>query len=387
MNRLYIFRDSYEPNTATLNRFLGFVKGFSQLGIYTTACFIRPNGNCDKVPERFDNITFNYLWDRKKLRFGKFKYIQQIWWIISFLLKLKRGDNIILFGTNEFLFVFSFFKNKINLYHEITEHPDIGRNRDSKILNFFHKLYLKDCKSLKGLFVISISLKKYFSKIGVPQERIHVINMIVDSTRFEVLKKNNVAKDYIAYCGSIVNSKDGVDTLIKSFKVVSDRIRDLNLYLIGDFPFKEDKIINFKLIEEYHLQNKIVFTGKVPANEMPQLLKNAHALVLARPDNLQAQNGFPTKLGEYLLTANPVVVTGVGEIPLFLKDGESAFIAEPGDIDDIAEKIYRAVVCQDEASKIGKGGCTVAMEHFNYKKEAEKIVNVVFGKQKYNERI
>ena len=48
-------------------------------------------------------------------------------------------------------------------------------------------------------------------------------------------------------------------------------------------------------------------------------------LVLARPDNIQAKGGFPTKLGEYLATGNPVVVTKVGEIPNYLIDGVNAF--------------------------------------------------------------
>ena len=120
--------------------------------------------------------------------------------------------------------------------------------------------------------------------------------------------------------------------------------------------------------------------GEVSANEIPQLLKNAQVLVLARPDNLQAKNGFPTKLGEYLLTANPVVITNVGDIPLFLKDGESAFIARPGNVKNIAEKIYYAVGHQDEANRIGEQGRLVALKYFNYKIEAEKIINVIFGK-------
>lgn len=70
---------------------------------------------------------------------------------------------------------------------------------------------------------------------------------------------------------------------------------------------------------------------------MPQMLKNAEALVLDRPNSLQAQYGFPTKLGEYLLTGNPVVVTKVGDIPLYLKDGVSALLSEDRNPKEFAE--------------------------------------------------
>lgn len=104
---------------------------------------------------------------------------------------------------------------------------------------------------------------------------------------------------------------------------------------------------------------------------MPQILKNAAVLALDRPDSLQAQCGFPTKLGEYLLTENPVVVTKVGDIPLFLKDGETALIAEERDPQDFSSKLIWALQNPEEASKIGKAGALVAMREFNYLNETK----------------
>ena len=61
---------------------------------------------------------------------------------------------------------------------------------------------------------------------------------------------------------------------------------------------------NLELIENLGVKNSVIFTGIVSAAEIPQILKNATVLALDRPDSLQAQCGFPTKLGEYLLTEN-----------------------------------------------------------------------------------
>ena len=110
------------------------------------------------------------------------------------------------------------------------------------------------------------------------------------------------------------------------------------------------------------------------AEAIPQLLMNAEVLALDRPDNLQAKYGFPTKLGEYLLTKNPVVVTAVGDIPKFLKDGVSALIAKPSDAEDFSSKLIWALTHKDEAARIGRAGCSVAMENFNSFTEAQKIV-------------
>ena len=115
----------------------------------------------------------------------------------------------------------------------------------------------------------------------------------------------------------------------------------------------------------------------VSAAEIPQILKNATVLALDRPDSLQAQCGFPTKLGEYLLTENPVVVTKVGDIPLFLKDGETALLAEERNPHEFSSKLLWALEHPAEAIEIGKAGAQVAMREFNYLNETKKIIKAI----------
>ena len=119
------------------------------------------------------------------------------------------------------------------------------------------------------------------------------------------------------------------------------------------------------------------FKGVIPAEQMPQMLKNACVLVLARPDSLQAQCGFPTKLGEYLLTGNPVVVTRVGDIPLFLENQKTALLAEQRNPGDFAEKVLWAIEHPKEAELIGLAGREVALKEFNYRTETKKILNII----------
>ena len=128
------------------------------------------------------------------------------------------------------------------------------------------------------------------------------------------------------------------------------------------------------------ISNKVVFTGVVSIQDMPQLLKDAEALVLDRPDSIQAQCGFPTKLGEYLLTENPVIVTKVGDIPKFLTDGVSALLAEERNPEDFASKIEWVLSHKEEAAEIGKRGALVALKNFNCEIETKKIIDFIMKK-------
>ena len=167
--------------------------------------------------------------------------------------------------------------------------------------------------------------------------------MTVDADRFIGVNKKTDKEKYVAYCGTASNNKDGVDKLIKAFAIVCKKHDKIKLLIIGKTPSEKEKTGNNALIKSLGIADKVIFTGFVNANLIPQLLMGAEVLLLDRPDNIQARNGFPTKLGEYLLTGKPVVVTKVGDIPLFLKDGESALLADPQNEQDFADKICWAI--------------------------------------------
>ena len=50
MGKLYIVCNSYNPNTASANRLLSFVQGFSELGVEAEVVFLVPNSDMSKVP-------------------------------------------------------------------------------------------------------------------------------------------------------------------------------------------------------------------------------------------------------------------------------------------------------------------------------------------------
>lgn len=247
-------------------------------------------------------------------------------------------------------------------FYELNEHPSIqfrriikgdcnkdDFNRLSTILNRFN-----------GVMCISTELKKMLIKCGVDNDKIHIVNMIVDPSRFAGIKKQET-DDYIGYCGAADNNKDGVDQLIKAFAKIIYKFPNLKLYIMG--PKRED-CKNEDLARILGIRERVIFTGMINPDKMPTMLVNARVLALARPQSIQAQYGFPTKLGEYLLTGNPVVVTKVGDIPIFLKNGESAYLVDPDSVDDFAAQLEVALSDRN-ASVVGANGQKVALESFS----------------------
>lgn len=370
---LYILNFQYSPNTAANNRLLAYYRAFDQMGIKAHVVYVHPDRQYSRIDEKFSNIRITYLWNKflpyrgflGKLTYGRY--------VKRFLSMLKPGDIVYTYSISALTMACTKIEG-VKVYAERTEHPEASMGFPSPLAALTPEEHYETLQRLAGLFVISEPLRDYYNTQGVEKSKIKIINMTVDPSRFLNIHKTSCKDRYIAYCGTASNNKDGVDELIKAFVIVAQRIPDVKLYIIGKTPSKEQKFGNMELVESLGLKNRVLFTGIVNAENIPHLLKNAEVLALDRPDNLQAKYGFPTKLGEYLLTRNPVVVTAVGDIPKFLKDGVSALIAKPCDAKDFSSKLIWVLTHKDEAARIGREGCSVAMEHFNSFTEAQKIV-------------
>lgn len=217
-------------------------------------------------------------------------------------------------------------------------------------------------RKTEGLLVQTQYLRDYFRNYGIMN--ICVYNILIDPARFQNLKRTDTSRT-IVYCGKVGLYKDGVNDLITAFSIVHQQIKYVKLKIIGGFASSEDEKILREKVHELALDDVVEFTGKVFPSEMPQLLYNAEVLALARPNNIQAKYGFPSKLGEYLFTGNPVVLTRVGEIDHFVKDRESCVFAKPDNPDDFAEKLLWTLKNPEVARSIGTKGKLVAEQQFS----------------------
>ena len=361
---------SFVPNTASTNRLLAYMCNIPK-DINVRLFFIMPDDLYSRWNQVPDNVEVIYCWDIFKIKWKFLKIFLFYFALFYIRILLRRGDVVYCYNTPLYMNIFR--KKGIKLYGEKTEHPEVTSS-ESRLIKYSLKKHLLLCRNLDGLFVISSSLKNYYINQGVDKNKIHIINMIVETSRFSNLIKENNNVKYLAYCGTMSNTKDGVDKLIRSFKYVNDKYPEILLYIIGKASSDKENNENYKLALSLNIVDKIVFTGKVPANDIPQLLKNAEALVLNRPDSLQSQCGFPTKLGEYLLTGNPVIVTKVGDIPLFLENHISAILSSPYDDEEFGNKILWVIEHPEESSKIGLNGKKVALKFFNAQTETKKLL-------------
>lgn len=380
-DRIIFLNRRYCPGEAWTNRVIAYAKGFAEAGEKVLLFYIITDKKRTKPDINITGVKVINLWESDGLLARSFKVISFLKNLLRFPRFVRKGDLLFIYGGYEYQLRMALkVKEKAKVFCEITEHPLVfGASEYAKRAN---DRKINMLKKLDGLFVISNSLKQYYVKQGIPEETIHVINMFVDTGRFEGLKKQSEEK-YIGYCGSVSYEKDGVDCLIKAFATFYRSHTDYKLMIIGKGT--SDNVITElqQLASSLHVADSVVFTGQVAPEQMPQLLYDAFILALARPDSTQARNGFPTKLGEYLATGNPVVVTSVGEIPAFLTDGVNAFLANPGDPEDFARKLSWVADNYEKAKEIGQKGRILSNGAFNYSVQSQEALRHIDNYYKY----
>jgi glycosyltransferase involved in cell wall biosynthesis len=382
---IVIGRLSYPGGTAASNRVHLYCKSLKKengfpfvINLHST--FTKPQkfnylGKHDGIPFLYAQKT--PLWE-KRLLVRNLKKIKGLFNTVFVLWKIKKKHHLkVLFYATEAwdeLFLFVFLKMmKISIIRDCSEIPSFIRDERKalKIHTFFLRLRVK---MYNDLIVISDHLNSFYSAI-FPKKRIFQIPILVDMDRFTNIEAKEHAGKIITYVGSMGGNKDGLQNLIEAMALVNKNNKNTHLHLVGSAS--EDDMSRLKnKVKKSGLENTISFLGKRNADEIPAILSNSDLLVLARPDNEQAKAGFPTKLGEYLACAKPIVITITGEIPKYLKHNVSAYLAKPGDVSDFAEKVVFALSDENSAA-IGKKGYEVANNNFNYQLYGKKICEIL----------
>lgn len=267
---------------------------------------------------------------------------------------------------------------RLPVLHELTEYPDVVR-RPGIYGRFTELAYRRRyLRRLDGVLVISTALQEYVAARTDSPTRL--LGAIVDVPRHPALPPLPLAGTFvIGYAGHLSQAKDGVLNLLRATSIavpeLDDRL-DVRLELIGDASTAAAMDAR-QLAGDLGLTDRVTFHGQVPHAGVGDLLARCHVLALPRPASRQAEGGFPTKLGEYLATARPVLVTSVGDIPRHLRDGDNAVLVPPGDVPALAAGVVRIATDYDRARTIGANGRLLVESCFAATHQAPVVASFV----------
>lgn len=382
MNLIFVSSGHYPDKHAAAIRHSTLAKGLVEQGHSVTFLLLSPQDWNGKNSMDYFGVQFttlnSYTGDNKFLKqYHDLRAIFKAKKIIQQQAAKKQLDALVIF-TIELMPIHFLMKAahamNIKVLHERTELPYAIAGQSKRRQKMLDIYLNKQLPKFDGVFVISNKLTQYIGQFNKATKKLVTL---VDLDFFNSQKPSPYPFSYIGYCGTISGNKDGVPILIEAFASISNRFPDLKLVLVGNNSNKAGIKETIDAIDKYKVSDKVIFTGLIERDMMPVILCNAEILVVSKPDNEQNSGNFPIKIGEYLATGVPVVVTSVGEIPLFVKDGESGYLAVPGSADSFAKKMEEALSNKEKAKQAGRNGRKIAEENFDYRKVSKIMADYI----------
>ena len=216
--------------------------------------------------------------------------------------------------------------------------------------------------------VISASTSDDIARRGIPRRDISVVHCGIDSKLYS--RDPQVAKfeqPSVLYLGRIKKYKS-IDHLILAFGKLLAKIPEARLYIVGGGDYL-DKLR--ELAGRLSLGDKVEFPGFVSPERKVELMRRCHVAVYP-----SLKEGWGLTNIEANACGAAVVAARVAGLKDSVHDGETGFLYEYGNIDDLAGKLTTILTDEPLRGKLERGGTEWAAS-FNWDDAAEKFLGVV----------
>jgi glycosyltransferase involved in cell wall biosynthesis len=139
-----------------------------------------------------------------------------------------------------------------------------------------------------------------------------------------------------------LSAEKGVATLIRAFSKLEN---GETLSIVGFGPEEERLKM---LTQELKLEKAVKFLGPVYGEDLQKLLAETRGVVVPS----EWYENTPYALLETLASGTPVIAARSGSLPERVKDGENGFLFEPGNVEELAQKIQKMANSDQESLKI-----------------------------------
>lgn len=230
----------------------------------------------------------------------------------------------------------------------VTEHTS---RTFEKAIKKRDSLYAKTWKSCSAIIRVRKGDIKKIVSLGVPEHKIFHIPNGFDSKEFSVLDRSIARtklglpckKRIMISIGNLLEVK-GHKYLIDAMPGVISQKSDVLCLIVGSGPLT-DKLQ--KQIRELGVEDHVKLVGAKSHNEIPLWLNASDLFVLP-----SLSEGNPTVMFEALGCGVPFVGTKVGGVPEVITSEDYGLLCEPGNADDLAEKILIALDKKWDREKI-----------------------------------
>ena len=208
-------------------------------------------------------------------------------------------------------------------------------------------------KNADAVTTICEGLRRDIVARGIDADKVTVIPNAVDIDKFAVggvadleLKRKLGLQDMrlIGFIGSFY-AYEGLDVLLRAVPAMLARLPDLRVLLVGGGP--QDQQLR-QLAKDLGIEDKVVFTGRVPHEQVQQYYDLLDVLVYPRMSMRLTDLVTPLKPLEAMAQGRVLAASDVGGHLELIEDGKTGVLFKADDPQSLADKVGALLAAQQD---------------------------------------
>jgi glycosyltransferase involved in cell wall biosynthesis len=230
---------------------------------------------------------------------------------------------------------------------------------------------------LKHVFTVNGSIAQiYAEEYKVDVKVVRNVPLLSSSTAIRHASREELSipvnKKIILLQGAGINIDRGAEEAVEAMSYVENAV----LLIVGSGDVMD---VLKKMSIDLGLENKVMFTGKVPFEKLVQYTRLADlGLTLDKDTNVNYRYSLPNKLFDYIHSGVPVLASDLVEVKSIVLGYKVGDIAYNHDPREIAGK-FNLMINNEELASEWKKNCKIAAGKLNWEEE-EKVLKEVYSR-------
>lgn len=243
-----------------------------------------------------------------------------------------------------------------------------GIRRGSVVYKYFHRVSGKIYSQMDDILVTSKMFSGYLNKeFGIPEEKIKYLPQYAEGI-FEVssVKENTYTVDFM-FAGNI-GVVQSVDTILKAASSLKKEYANIRWHIVGGGTDLE----RLKRIASENKLDNVIFYGRRPLEEMPELYRKADAMLVTLQADPVLSLTLPGKVQSYMAVGKPIIGAIDGETAKVIAEAKCGFCGKAEDAEKLVENIRKFINSPDRI-EMGRNARKFYEENFEQQMFMDKL--------------
>ncbi len=202
----------------------------------------------------------------------------------------------------------------------------------------------------------------------LPPEKVRTVYNGIDTDTFRPLPGVERLPDKLLYVGNSEDRNKGARYFLEALNLLQDEL-DFRVTFVDNFKYNLK--LAPRLVDEFGLNSRIDFTGRIPTEDLVRHYNEAKLLVTS-----SVHEGFGLPLAEAMSCGTPTVATEIGAYKEIVEHGKSGWLVPPSDPRALADAIRMMWNDASLRGRLSEGGRQRILDKFNWRKAAEETLAV-----------